>query len=308
MTDQAIRDKAKSVAISLGYPEEKFKASSGWVEKFKERNNIKKGKVNGIINDGSPSSGLSERTTTMIRSDSYSPSPATTIKSNEDDDDYITSCNQIEPSTAAAAFVPVQFPQSAIPGPLSEQLANNQAQHQHYQRLQRPHFTHPSDWSMISNGRQLNQHHHHHTQTNQHNPQGRDDTQLLALASAAVAVDDLNHDVSRINHERGWIMDLRKKVSELDNVDNVHNNNANNISNNENYYNLLNRIKTDAIELKHCYDNGALTENSFKEGLEILSYLVRLDFNLYGIYDRRSYYNDRMNIVIDRLERQLQGD
>lgn len=43
MTDALIRNKARDIAKSLEWPEEKFKASSGWVENFKHRHGIRKG-------------------------------------------------------------------------------------------------------------------------------------------------------------------------------------------------------------------------------------------------------------------------
>lgn len=43
LTDATIRNKAKETARSLQIPDERFKASSGWVENFKHRHNIRKG-------------------------------------------------------------------------------------------------------------------------------------------------------------------------------------------------------------------------------------------------------------------------
>jgi hypothetical protein len=43
LTDSLIRNQAKSVAKRLGVPEDKFKASSGWVENFKHRHGIRGG-------------------------------------------------------------------------------------------------------------------------------------------------------------------------------------------------------------------------------------------------------------------------
>lgn len=43
LTDALIRNKAKETARNLQIPEERFKASSGWVENFKHRHNIRKG-------------------------------------------------------------------------------------------------------------------------------------------------------------------------------------------------------------------------------------------------------------------------
>lgn len=43
LTDALIRSKAKETARNLQIPEERFKASSGWVENFKHRHNIRKG-------------------------------------------------------------------------------------------------------------------------------------------------------------------------------------------------------------------------------------------------------------------------
>lgn len=43
LSDQIIRNKAKDIARELHIPEEKFKASSGWVENFKHRHTIKRG-------------------------------------------------------------------------------------------------------------------------------------------------------------------------------------------------------------------------------------------------------------------------
>ena len=43
LTDALIRNKAKETARSLQIPDERFKASSGWVENFKHRHNIRKG-------------------------------------------------------------------------------------------------------------------------------------------------------------------------------------------------------------------------------------------------------------------------
>ncbi|KAJ8523164.1 hypothetical protein ONZ45_g257 [Pleurotus djamor] len=44
LSDAMIRSKAKEFAHEVGYDDEKFKASSGWIENFKHRNNIKGGK------------------------------------------------------------------------------------------------------------------------------------------------------------------------------------------------------------------------------------------------------------------------
>lgn len=43
LTDAAIRTKAKEVARILQIPEDKFKASSGWIENFKHRHGIRRG-------------------------------------------------------------------------------------------------------------------------------------------------------------------------------------------------------------------------------------------------------------------------
>jgi hypothetical protein len=43
ISDQLIRTKAKTIARALNIGEDKFKASSGWVENFKHRHNIKRG-------------------------------------------------------------------------------------------------------------------------------------------------------------------------------------------------------------------------------------------------------------------------
>lgn len=43
LTDQLIRNKAREVAKDIGITEDKFKASSGWVENFKHRHNIRRG-------------------------------------------------------------------------------------------------------------------------------------------------------------------------------------------------------------------------------------------------------------------------
>jgi Tc5 transposase DNA-binding domain len=43
ITDAMIRDKAKNVAKSLRISEDKFKASAGWIENFKNRHGVRKG-------------------------------------------------------------------------------------------------------------------------------------------------------------------------------------------------------------------------------------------------------------------------
>lgn len=43
LTDQLIRSKAREVAKDIGISDDKFKASSGWVENFKHRHNIRRG-------------------------------------------------------------------------------------------------------------------------------------------------------------------------------------------------------------------------------------------------------------------------
>jgi hypothetical protein len=43
LSDHMIRSRAKEIARSLNIPEDKFKASSGWVENFKHRHNIRRG-------------------------------------------------------------------------------------------------------------------------------------------------------------------------------------------------------------------------------------------------------------------------
>jgi hypothetical protein len=47
LTDSVIRNKAKEVAKQLQIPEDKFKASSGWVENFKHRHGIRRGQFHG---------------------------------------------------------------------------------------------------------------------------------------------------------------------------------------------------------------------------------------------------------------------
>lgn len=47
-TDALIREKARSLAKEMEWPEEKFKASSGWVENFKHRHGIRKGVWHGF--------------------------------------------------------------------------------------------------------------------------------------------------------------------------------------------------------------------------------------------------------------------
>lgn len=48
MSDIEIRTRAKEIAKERGIGEDKFKASAGWVENFKHRNNIKKGIFQGV--------------------------------------------------------------------------------------------------------------------------------------------------------------------------------------------------------------------------------------------------------------------
>ncbi|KAJ7134441.1 Tc5 transposase DNA-binding domain-containing protein [Mycena epipterygia] len=43
LSDSMIRNKAKEVARDLGIPEERFKASSGWIENFKHRHGVRAG-------------------------------------------------------------------------------------------------------------------------------------------------------------------------------------------------------------------------------------------------------------------------
>ncbi|KAJ7459758.1 CenpB-DNA-bind-domain-containing protein [Mycena latifolia] len=43
LSDSMIRNKAKDVARTLGIPEERFKASSGWIENFKHRHGVRAG-------------------------------------------------------------------------------------------------------------------------------------------------------------------------------------------------------------------------------------------------------------------------
>ena len=47
LTDSVIRNKAKEVGKQLQIPEDKFKASSGWVENFKHRHGIRRGQFHG---------------------------------------------------------------------------------------------------------------------------------------------------------------------------------------------------------------------------------------------------------------------
>jgi hypothetical protein len=43
ITDQLIRQRALEIARSFGMPPEKFKGSSGWIENFKHRHDIRRG-------------------------------------------------------------------------------------------------------------------------------------------------------------------------------------------------------------------------------------------------------------------------
>lgn len=43
LSDSMIRNKAKEIAQELGIPEERFKASSGWIENFKHRQGVRSG-------------------------------------------------------------------------------------------------------------------------------------------------------------------------------------------------------------------------------------------------------------------------
>jgi hypothetical protein len=45
VTDAALRERAKDAARRLGVGDDDFKASGGWIENFKQRNRIKRGKV-----------------------------------------------------------------------------------------------------------------------------------------------------------------------------------------------------------------------------------------------------------------------
>jgi hypothetical protein len=54
LSDHNIRTRAKEIARNLQISEEKFKASSGWVENFKHRHNIKRGVWNGPLGDEEP--------------------------------------------------------------------------------------------------------------------------------------------------------------------------------------------------------------------------------------------------------------
>ncbi|KIY67115.1 CenpB-DNA-bind-domain-containing protein [Cylindrobasidium torrendii FP15055 ss-10] len=59
LTDMRLRDKAKEIARELGVTEERFKASSGWVENFKNRHGIRGG---AYIGDGKNSDTRRNRT------------------------------------------------------------------------------------------------------------------------------------------------------------------------------------------------------------------------------------------------------
>ncbi|TIC19285.1 L domain-like protein [Wallemia mellicola] len=234
LTDHAIREKAKTVARSLGYPEEKFKASSGWVEKFKERNNIKKGKVNGVLQ----SSGA-----TPVGSLTPSESDSTT--------DYIGQVNPL--ATPNHSFTYTQQHQQQ-----SRQIPSVGPRHE-------PPFVQAHQDYGLSD---------HHA--NNH---------LLALASAAVAVDDLNHEKytveqERLGHEMAWIMELKRKL--------------------EQQQPIIELIKSDAIQITRFYEQGSLTETAFKQAVEMLCPFVGIDLT-YGIYDIRTYLIDRMNLILARL-------
>ncbi|TIB34834.1 hypothetical protein E3P86_02773 [Wallemia ichthyophaga] len=257
LTDHAIREKAKTVARSLGYPEEKFKASSGWVEKFKERNNIRKGKVNGATASGS---GTPSAVSTVSAASSFVQGPesemgSATPSEHEETTDYLEEVNQVE-SPAAQSYTYTHHPQQHQVQSLSHSLP---AQTRH-------------DGSYISAPNYALSDHH----ANNH---------LLALASAAVAVDDLNHEKysveqERMDNELAWIMELKRKLSHQPT--------------------MVDLIKSDAIQITRFYEQGSLSEGGFKQAIEMLCAFTGLDFT-YGVYDIRSYLIDRMNTVLSRL-------
>ncbi|KAG6850270.1 hypothetical protein H0H93_015527 [Arthromyces matolae] len=74
ISDNSIREKAKAVARSLGTPPEKFKASSGWIENFKMRQNIRGGIWLGPEKDKTTARVISDDVST-----SSSPVPGTLI-------------------------------------------------------------------------------------------------------------------------------------------------------------------------------------------------------------------------------------
>ena len=263
LTDHAIREKAKTVARSLGYPEEKFKASSGWVEKFKERNNIRKGKVNG------EPAGAAGAVRSLSAASSFVQGPESEMESatpseTEETTDYIGEVNQVEPPTIPP-FSYAQHPQAhvhAMPNPLSGQTTRHDA------------YVHTPSYAQAqaqAHAHALPDHH-----SNNH---------LLALASAAVAVDDLSHDKytaeqERMDNEMAWIMELKRKLNQQPP--------------------MLDLIKSDAIQITRFYEQGSLTQGAFKQAVEMLCAFVGIDF-AYGVYDIRTYLVERMNTLLARL-------
>lgn len=261
LTDHAIREKAKTVARSLGYPEEKFKASSGWVEKFKERNNIKKGMIGGTIG-GRPSSAASAirsiSTTSSFVQGPESEIGSATPSEAEETTDYIGDVNQVE-SPTIQPFTYTHHPQhqhvQTMPNSLTSQTTRHDTS-----------YVHASNYAHA-----LPDHH-----SNNH---------LLALASAAVAVDDLSHEKytveqERMDNEMAWIMELKRKLNQQTP--------------------MLDLIKSDAIQITRFYEQGSLTQGAFKQAVEMLCAFVGIDFT-YGVYDIRTYLVERMNLVLARL-------
>jgi hypothetical protein len=122
LSDQLIRNKAREIARSMNIGDDKFKASSGWIENFKHRHNIKRGVWVGVDDwiAGRPSSTANE----PIRKRKPSPMMETTedeagpSNSNRDDEGP-----SMYPPLLDTAPKPPMFPptDSGMFPPLSEE-------------------------------------------------------------------------------------------------------------------------------------------------------------------------------------------
>lgn len=179
-----------------------------------------------------------------------------TPSEHEETTDYLGEVNQVEPPTQP--FTYTHHPQ----------------QHHQVQAMQHslPAQTTRHDGSYVNAPNYALSDHH----SNNH---------LLALASAAVAVDDLNHEKytveqNRMDNEVAWILELKRKLNQQPP--------------------MVNLIKSDAIQITRFYEQGSLTEGAFKQAVEMLCAFAGIDFT-YGVYDIRTYLVDRMNTVLTRL-------
>lgn len=127
ISDHMIRTKAKEVALEMNIGEDKFKASAGWVENFKHRNNIRKGVWESLWKDTPPQEDSNDSIEQQqVESSDAAPQHPTPLQL--DDMSYTTKGDETLTSMDAAALEQAILGSSDLPPLPSGHWASGQNQ------------------------------------------------------------------------------------------------------------------------------------------------------------------------------------